>query len=113
MKKCEPTYKDFQYKDCQEENYSVKHKKKLPKCREVTKDNCVTDWDIDENGNKVKEIGDSLNIVYLMFLIFFPGLGRQGRLQPRDLGGVHSRRYGGGLSRREDPVRHGRNHQMG
>merc|ERR1712183_415294 len=53
VKKCEPTYKDFQYKDCQEENYSVKHKKKLPKCREVTKDNCVTDWDIDENGNKV------------------------------------------------------------
>merc|ERR1712096_200976 len=53
VKKCEPTYKDFQYKDCQEENYSVKHKKKLPECKEVTKDNCVTNWNIDNNGNKV------------------------------------------------------------
>merc|ERR1719508_81934 len=29
----------------QEEKYNVKHKKKLPECREVTKDNCVTDWE--------------------------------------------------------------------
>jgi len=51
-KKCEPQYKDFEYITCQEEKYSVAHKKKVPVCVEVTKDNCVTAWDVDESGNK-------------------------------------------------------------
>merc|ERR1712112_420118 len=27
--------------------------KEVPECKTVTKDNCVTDWNIDANGNKV------------------------------------------------------------
>merc|ERR1712112_91261 len=52
-KKCHVTYKDFPYKDCKEEKYSVQHHKEVPECKTVTKDNCVTDWNIDEHGNKV------------------------------------------------------------
>merc|ERR1712112_628726 len=52
-KKCYVTYKDFPYKDCKEEKYSVQHHKEVPECKTVTKDNCVTDWNIDEHGNKV------------------------------------------------------------
>merc|ERR1712096_129936 len=52
-KKCHVTYKDFPYKDCKEEKYSVQHHKEVPECKTVSKDNCVTDWNIDEHGNKV------------------------------------------------------------
>merc|ERR1739838_854668 len=52
-KKCHVTYKDFPYKDCKEEKYSVQHHKEVPEYKTVTKDNCVTDWNIDEHGNKV------------------------------------------------------------
>merc|ERR1712096_551774 len=36
-KKCSVEYKDYPLKDC----------------KEVTKNNCVTDWEVDSNGNKV------------------------------------------------------------
>merc|ERR1712183_983523 len=52
-KKCHVTYKGFPYKDCKEEKYSVQHHKEVSECHTVTKDNCVTDWNIDEHGNKV------------------------------------------------------------
>merc|ERR1712119_188892 len=48
-KKCHVTYKDFPYRDCKEEKYSVKHTKEVPECKTVTKDNCVTDWNIAAN----------------------------------------------------------------
>merc|ERR1712096_356644 len=40
-------------RDCEEVKEAVKHKKKLPECKQVTKNNCLTDWNVDENGNKV------------------------------------------------------------
>ena len=46
-------YIDFPYRDCKEERYNVPHTKEVPVCKTVTKENCVTDWDIDEHGNKV------------------------------------------------------------
>merc|ERR1712105_326759 len=36
-KKCHVTYKDFPYKDCKEEKYSVQHHKEVPECHTVTK----------------------------------------------------------------------------
>jgi len=53
LTKCTPVFHDYDYYDCEEIKENVKHKKKLPECKTVTKDNCVTEWDHDENGNKV------------------------------------------------------------
>merc|ERR1712096_591737 len=53
LKKCVPVYQDFAMRDCEEVKEAVKHKKKLPECKQVTKNNCLTDWDVDANGNKV------------------------------------------------------------
>merc|ERR1712114_159326 len=36
-KKCHVTYKDFSYRDCKEEKYSVQHHKEVPECKIVTK----------------------------------------------------------------------------
>jgi hypothetical protein len=52
-KKCSVEYKDFPLKDCKEEKTSTLHTKQVPDCKEVTKNNCVTDWEVDSNGNKV------------------------------------------------------------
>jgi len=53
LKKCTPVYQDFEMRDCEEVKEAVKHKKKLPECKKVTKNNCLTDWNVDDNGNKV------------------------------------------------------------
>jgi len=53
LKKCTPVFQDFDMRDCEEVKEAVKHKKKLPECKKVTKNNCLTDWNVDENGNKV------------------------------------------------------------
>jgi len=52
-KKCVIEYKDYDYKDCKQVETVTKHTKKVPDCKKVTKNNCVTDWEVDENGNKV------------------------------------------------------------
>merc|ERR1712112_215907 len=51
--KCFVDYKDFPFKDCKEVKDNKKHIKKVPDCKNVTKNNCVTDWEVDSNGNKV------------------------------------------------------------
>merc|ERR1719186_300473 len=40
LKKCTPVYQDFEMRDCEEVKEAVKHKKKLPECKKVTKNNC-------------------------------------------------------------------------
>merc|ERR1712112_430059 len=52
-KKCNVEYKDYALKDCKEVKTSTLHTKQVPDCKEVTKNNCVTDWEVDSNGNKV------------------------------------------------------------
>ena len=32
---------------------TVQHTKMMPECRNVTKQNCITKWEEDENGNQV------------------------------------------------------------
>jgi len=50
---CKAKYKEFPQKKCKTVTVNVPHKKKVPECKQVTKDNCITDWEVDENGNKV------------------------------------------------------------
>merc|ERR550519_2601274 len=52
-KKCHVSYKDFPYRDCKEEKFTVKHTKQVPVCTTVSKENCITDWTLDKAGNKV------------------------------------------------------------
>merc|ERR1712114_123791 len=50
---CHEKYKDFELKKCKTVTENIPHKKKVPECRTVTKQNCDTEWDVDDNGNKV------------------------------------------------------------
>jgi len=50
---CEGGYKNFDMQDCQEKEEREAHIKEVPVCKNVTKNNCVTDWEVDDNGNKV------------------------------------------------------------
>ena len=54
------TYKSFKMeekqlrtKKCKEGIKSEIHKKKRPVCKDVTKQNCVTKWEVKPNGEKV------------------------------------------------------------
>jgi len=51
--KCAVKYNDFAHQKCEEVRSSVTHTKKVPECNTITKNNCVTDWEVDANGNKV------------------------------------------------------------
>jgi hypothetical protein len=53
-KKCEVEYKDYDFKDCKEVKFNTPHTKQVPECKQVTKNNCVTDWEVDASGNKVQ-----------------------------------------------------------
>ena len=45
--------------ECEEGMKSVPHQKMMPECRNVTKQNCVTKWETDENGNQVRDSVES------------------------------------------------------
>merc|ERR1719264_767039 len=40
-------------KTCTESTEIVQHTKTAPECKNVTRQNCITKWEIDSNGNKV------------------------------------------------------------
>ena len=70
--------------ECEEGMKSVPHQKMMPECRNVTKQNCVTKWETDENGNQVqRRILDYFNLfasfrqasVFLVALGFGAKLG--------------------------------------
>merc|ERR1712114_141859 len=44
---------DYELKKCKTVTENIPHRKKVPECRTVTKQNCDTEWDVDDNGNKV------------------------------------------------------------
>ena len=48
------TPKKFVEKECIQNKKEIPHKKLLPECRNVTKQNCVTNWETDSYGNQVK-----------------------------------------------------------
>ena len=45
--------KKFIEKACTQSKKEIPHKKLLPECRNVTKQNCVTNWETDSYGNQV------------------------------------------------------------
>merc|ERR1711970_1567186 len=47
------TPKKFVEKSCEQKKKAIPHKKLLPECRNVTKQNCVTNWETDNYGNQV------------------------------------------------------------
>ena len=51
--------KPYEKIECQEGMDTVKHQKMMPECRNVTKQNCVTKWETDENGNQVRDSVES------------------------------------------------------
>ena len=46
---------EYARKVCTEGMDTVQHTKMMPECRNVTKQNCITKWEEDENGNQVKQ----------------------------------------------------------
>ena len=48
------TPKKFIEKECTQSKKEIPHKKLLPECRNVTKQNCVTNWETDSYGNQVR-----------------------------------------------------------
>ena len=46
--------KKFIEKECTQTKKEIPHKKLLPECRNVTKQNCVTNWETDSYGNQVR-----------------------------------------------------------
>ncbi len=45
--------KNYFRKECTEGMDTVQHTKMMPECKNVTKQNCITKWEEDENGNQV------------------------------------------------------------
>ena len=52
------TPKKFVEKECIQNKKEIPHKKLLPECRNVTKQNCVTNWETDSYGNQVKHVAN-------------------------------------------------------
>ena len=52
----------FKKKVCKEGMDVVQHTKMMPECRNVTKQNCITKWETDENGNQASDL--SLSLTY-------------------------------------------------
>ena len=48
------TPKKFIEKECVQNKKEIPHKKLLPECKNVTKQNCVTNWETDSYGNQVR-----------------------------------------------------------
>ena len=53
--------KTFNKRVCKEGMDVVQHTKMMPECRNVTKQNCITKWETDEDGNQAS------NFLYLLF----------------------------------------------
>ena len=56
------TPKRFVEKECIQNKKEIPHKKLLPECKNVTKQNCVTNWETDSYGNQVKIIFKNLQV---------------------------------------------------
>lgn len=68
----------YKKKVCSEGMDTVQHTKMMPECRNVTKQNCITKWEEDENGNQVsrkfdyKRQTDDLVSLAILTLTVFP-----------------------------------------
>ena len=64
----------FVEKSCETGTKTVPHVKMVPHCKNVTKQNCVTNWETDKYGKQVAL--DSLDVdMRHILLLIFPGVG--------------------------------------
>ena len=56
----------FVEKSCYEGKKTIPHKKLFPECKNVTKQNCVTLWETDENGQQVNIIHQVSKLIHLI-----------------------------------------------
>lgn len=59
----EMTEKLYDVKECEPKEKTIKHIKKMPECKPVTRHNCVTKWEILSNGEKVDNSGILFKII--------------------------------------------------
>ena len=56
----------FVEKSCYQGKKTIPHKKLFPECKNVTKQNCVTLWETDENGQQVNIIHQVCKLIHLI-----------------------------------------------
>ena len=54
----------YRRKSCTEGMDVVQHTKMMPECRNVTKQNCITKWETDDEGNQVSQTHSSAHPIY-------------------------------------------------
>ena len=57
--------KKFKKKTCKEGTDIIQHTKMMPECKNVTKQNCVTKWETDANGNQVSPAATKCRVFFL------------------------------------------------
>ena len=69
----EMTEKFYHVKECKPTKRTVKHIKKKPVCKPVTKHNCVTKWEVLPSGEKVcnSDMHIVQNYILISTFIFF------------------------------------------
>ena len=55
----------YYVKECEPKQTTVKHIKKMPKCKPVTRHNCVTKWEILSSGEKVGSFDILFKVIFL------------------------------------------------
>ena len=90
------TAKLFVEKSCYQGRKTIPHKKQFPECKNVTKQNCVTLWETDENGEQVS-LDLSSTVVSMLFLL--SDLGGDGPVRAGHLAGVQTRPEGRAVHR--------------
>ena len=70
--------KVYRKKECTEGMDTVQHTKMMPECRNVTKQNCITNWETDEDGNQVtRPLSRFANVLFFSnrAVCFFGNMG--------------------------------------
>ena len=84
----------FVEKSCYQGKKTIPHKKMFPECKNVTKQNCVTLWETDENGEQVR-----LDLSATVVLMLLSDLGGDGPVRAGHLAGVQTRPEGRAVHR--------------
>ena len=88
------TAKLFVEKSCYQGRKTIPHKKQFPECKNVTKQNCVTLWETDENGEQVR-----LDLSVTVVSMLLSDLGGDGPVRAGHLAGVQTRPEGRAVHR--------------
>ena len=56
----------YRRKSCTEGMDVVQHTKMMPECRNVTKQNCITKWETDDDGNQVSQSDTHPRVLFIL-----------------------------------------------